>query len=72
MLYWNHPTRLYVIEDGTKLAAFLDVFQKGQLIASQSGCGLLTSKKLQWLTTGGDSSPFVKAKRAIKRGSYSQ
>ena len=51
--YFLTPTRLYVIEDGTKLAAFLDVFQQGRLIFSQSGFGLLTSKKLQWFTGSG-------------------
>ena len=51
--YFLTRTRLYVIEDGTKLAAFLDVFQQGRLIFSQSGFGLLTSKKLQWFTESG-------------------
>jgi hypothetical protein len=51
--YFLTPTRLYVIEDKFKLAAFLDVFQQGRLIVSQSGFGLLTSKKLQWFTVAG-------------------
>ena len=51
--YFLTPTRLYVIEDGTKLAAFLDVFQQGRLVSSLRGFGLLTSKKLQWFTMGG-------------------
>jgi hypothetical protein len=52
-LYCLTTTRLYAIEDGTKLAALLDVFQQGRLIASQNGFGLLTSKRLQWFTTSG-------------------
>ena len=51
--YFLTPTRLYVIEDRTKLAAFLDIFQQGRLLVSQSGFGLLTSKKLQWFTVSG-------------------
>ena len=51
--YFLTPTRLYVVEDRTKIAAFLDVFQQGRLLVSQSGFGLLTSKKLQWFTVSG-------------------
>jgi len=51
--YFLTPTRLYVVEDNTKLAAFLDVFQQGRLLVSQSGFGLLTSKRLQWFTDAG-------------------
>lgn len=51
--YFLTPTRLYVIEAGNKLAAFLDVFQQGRLVVAHSGFGLLTSKRLQWFTTGG-------------------
>ncbi len=51
--YFLTPTRLYVVEDGTKLAALLDVFQQGRLIVSPSGFGLLTSKQFQWFTAGG-------------------
>ena len=51
--YFLTPTRLYVVEDRTKLAAFLDVFQQGQLLVWQSGFGLLTNKKLQWFTVSG-------------------
>jgi hypothetical protein len=51
--YFLTPTRLYVVQDRTKLAAFLDVFQQGRLLVSQSGFGLLTSKRLQWFTEAG-------------------
>ena len=51
--YFLTPTRLYVVEDRIKLAAFLDVFQKGRLLVSQSGFGLLSSKNLQWFTPSG-------------------
>jgi hypothetical protein len=51
--YFLTPTRLYVMEDRTKLAAFIDVFRQGRLVISQSGFGLLTSKRLQWFTSAG-------------------
>ena len=51
--YFLTPTRLYVVEERTKLAAFLDVFQQGRLLVSQPGFGLLTSKRLQWFTASG-------------------
>ena len=51
--YFLTPTRLYVVEDRIKLAAFLDVFQQGRLLVSQSGFGLLASKNLQWFTPSG-------------------
>lgn len=51
--YFLTPTRLYVVEDKAKLAAFLDVFQQGRLLVSQTGFGLLTSKRLQWFTEAG-------------------
>lgn len=51
--YFLTPTRLYVVEDKVKLAAFLDVFQQGRLLVSQSGFGLLTSKRLLWFTEAG-------------------
>lgn len=51
--YFLTSTRLYVIEDRNKLASFIDVFQKGKLIVTQAGFGLLTSKQLQWFTETG-------------------
>ena len=51
--YFLTNTRLYVVEDTTKLAAFLDVFQEGRFLVSESGFGLLTSKKVQWFTPSG-------------------
>ena len=51
--YFLTPTRLYVVEEEDKLAAFLDVYQQGRLIVSPSGFGLLTSKRLQWFTVTG-------------------
>ena len=51
--YFLTPTRLYVVEDRAKIAAFLDVFLQGRLLVSQSGFGLLTSNKLQWFTASG-------------------
>lgn len=51
--YFLTPTRLYVVEDKTKLAAFLDIFQQGRLLVTQAGFGLLTDKRLQWFTPAG-------------------
>lgn len=51
--YFLTPTRLYVVEGNTKLAAFLDVFQQGRLLVTQAGFGLLTGKRLQWFTQAG-------------------
>lgn len=51
--YFLTPTRLYVIEDKRKLAAFIDVFQQGRLLATEAGFGLLTDKQLQWFTPAG-------------------
>lgn len=51
--YFLTPTRLYVVEDRRKLAAFLDVFQQGRLLVSPSGFGLLQRKTLQWFTMAG-------------------
>lgn len=64
--YFLTPTRLYVIEDRTKLAAFLDVFQQGRLVVSPSGFGLLTSKKLQWFTPAGTRVGELEARDPIR------
>ncbi|MBZ0271968.1 J domain-containing protein [bacterium] len=52
--YFLTPTRLYVVENKTKLAAFLDVFHQGRMIISRTGFGLLTSKRLRWFTKAGE------------------
>ena len=51
--YFLTATRLYIIEDRTTLAAFLDVFQQGRLLVTQAGFGLLTGKQVQWFTHAG-------------------
>lgn len=51
--YFLTSTRLYVLEDDTKLAGFLDVFQQGRLLVTKAGFGLLTDKRLQWFTPAG-------------------
>lgn len=51
--YFLTPTRLYVVEEGVRLSAFLDVFEQGRLIVSQTGFGLLGSKRFQWFTRDG-------------------
>ncbi len=67
--YFLTPTRLYVVEDLTKLAAFLDVFQQGRLIISQVGFGLLTSKTFQWFTSDGTKLGELESRDPI-RGIY--
>jgi len=51
--YFLTPTRLYVIENKTRLVALLDVFRQGRLLVSHSGFGLLAGKRLQWFTQAG-------------------
>ena len=65
--YFLTPTRLYVVEDRTNIAAFLDVFQQGRLLVSQSGFALLTSKKLQWFTVSGTKVGELLARDPIRR-----
>ena len=64
--YFLTPTRLYVVEDGTKLAAFLDVYRRGRLIVSQSGFGLLTNKRLQWFSVAGTKVGELAARDPIR------
>ncbi len=64
--YFLTPTRLYVVEDRTKMAAFLDVYQQGRLLAAQSGFGLLVSKRLQWFTVSGKKVGEVLARDPIR------
>jgi len=51
--YFLTPTRLYILEDKVKLAAFLDVFQLGRLLVTKHGFALLMKKRLQWFTQDG-------------------
>ncbi|MFW7340488.1 J domain-containing protein [Pollutimonas sp. H1-120] len=51
--YFLTPTRLYVVENKTKLVALLDVFRQGRLLVSHTGFGLLSGKRLQWFTEAG-------------------
>lgn len=64
--YFLTPTRLYVIEDRAKLAAFLDVFQQGRLLVTQEGFGLLTGKQLQWFTPAGAKAGELTARDPIR------
>jgi len=64
--YFLTGTRLYVVEDGAKLAAFLDVYQKGRLIVSHEGFGLLTSKTLQWFTLAGAKVGAIETRDPIR------
>ena len=68
--YFLTSTRLYVVEDRTKIAAFLDVFQQGRLLVSQTGFGLLTSKKLQWFTVSGTKVGELLARDPIRTVRY--
>lgn len=65
--YFLTPTRLYVVENRTHLAAFLDVFRQGKLLVTSNGFGLLTSKRLQWFTPSGTKLGEVLAKDPIRR-----
>ena len=67
--YFLTPTRLYIVEDMTKLAAFLDVYQQGRLIVSEVGFGLLASKTLQWFTSDGKKLGELESRDPI-RGIY--
>lgn len=51
--YFLTPTRLYVVENKTKLVALLDVFKQGRLLVSHTGFGLLSGKRFQWFTETG-------------------
>ena len=51
--YFLTNTRLYVVADRAKLAAFIDVFREGRLLVSHSGFGLLSDKTIQWFTASG-------------------
>ena len=64
--YFLTPTRLYVVEDRIKLAAFLDVFQQGRLLVTQSGFGLLSSKRLQWFTVSGEKAGEILSRDPIR------
>ena len=76
--YFLTSTRLYVVEDRTKLAAFLDVFQQGRLLVTQTGFGLLTDKRLQWFTPAGvkigelESRDPIRAIHAVDGGAVVQ
>ena len=65
--YFLTRTRLYVVEDRTKIAALIDVFQQGRLLVSPSGFGLLTSKKLQWFTVSGAKVGELVSRDPIRR-----
>ena len=64
--YFLTNTRLYVVEDRTKLAAFLDVFQQGRLLVAQAGFGLLTNKNLQWFTVSGTKAGELSTRDPIR------
>jgi len=64
--YFLTATRLYVIEDGTKLSAYLDVFHQGRLLVTSNGFGLITSKTLQWFTQAGVCVGKIEARDPIR------
>jgi hypothetical protein len=71
--YFVTRTRLYVVEEKTKLVAFLDVFQQGRLITSTFGFGLLSGKRFQWFTHAGEKVAEITARdpiRAIHAGDF--
>ena len=64
--YFLTNTRLYVVEDRKKLAAFLDVFQEGRLFVTESGFGLLASKNIKWFTASGSKVGELSARDPIR------
>ena len=66
-VYFLTPTRLYIIEDRTRLAAIHDVFDLGRLLVSKSGFGLLTRKRLQWFTESGKKLGELQSRDPIRR-----
>ena len=53
-LYFLTPTRLYVVEDGMRLARLLDVDGQGRLLVTATGFGL-------WAGIRSPAAPFAKA-----------
>jgi len=64
--YFLTATRLYVVEDRVRLAAFLDVYQQGRLVVSTDGFGLLTDKALQWFTLDGKNLGSITTRDPIR------
>lgn len=53
-LYLLTMTRLYVLQDRTRLVEIVDVFQQGRLFVAPGGLGLLSEKCFRWLTNRGE------------------
>jgi DnaJ domain len=64
--YLLTATRLYVIKYRNKLMALVDVFQQGRFFVGETGLGLITSKKLQWLTLDGTKVGEVETRDPIR------
>ena len=59
-------TRLYVLH-GTELEALIDLPEAGNLVAGDSGFGLLHPRKVQWYTTAGKLLGSVYSRDPIRR-----
>ena len=65
-LYLLTSTRLYVLDREASLTAFLDVFEQGRLLISQSGFGLLATKTFQWFEPHGEKVGEVTTRDPIR------
>lgn len=65
-LYLLTDTRLYVVA-GDRLDALVDVFDKGNLLAAETGFGLLESKAFSWFTPAGQRVGTVSTRDPIRR-----
>jgi hypothetical protein len=65
-LYLLTRTRLYVIESGTILTNFLDVYDQGRLIVTKLGFGLVAGKRFQWFNPNGGRIGELKTKHPIR------
>ncbi|MHC4403964.1 MAG: DnaJ domain-containing protein [Planctomycetota bacterium] len=65
-LYLLTSTRLYVIESGM-LLRILDIFDQGELLFSQRGFGLITSKSLRWFDASGEELGELSSENPIRR-----
>lgn len=59
-------TRLYVLRDA-QLEALIDLFEPGDLVAGESGFGLLQPRRVQWYTSTGKLLGRVYSRDPIRR-----
>jgi len=64
-LYILTDTRLYVLRDET-LVRLVDVFEKGRLLMTETGFGLLAAKSLRWFDEDGSLAGAVETRDPIR------